>query len=98
MARFDVYRGDEAVDFFLDCQADALRHFESRFVVPLMLAEPTRQADRLHPIFEIDGTRVVMVTQLASAVPARSLRGKVTNLDEHHVEIIRALDVLIGGV
>lgn len=98
MARFDVYRGDETVDFFLDCQADALRHFDSRFVVPLMLAEPTRQADRLHPIFEVEGDRVVMVTQLASAIPTRSLRGKVTNLDDQHFTIIAALDVLIGGV
>ena len=98
MSRYDVYRGDETVDYFLDCQADALRHFESRFVVPLLLAEPTQQADRLHPIFEVEGTRVVMVTQLASAVPARSLRGKVTNLDEHHTAIIDALDVLVGGV
>jgi toxin CcdB len=98
MGRFDVYRGDEAVDYFLDCQADSLRHFESRFVVPLLLADPTLQADRLHPIFDVEGTRVVMVTQLASAVPARTLRSKVTNLNEHHRIIIDALDVLIGGV
>lgn len=98
MSRFDVFRGDETVDYFLDCQADSLRHFETRFVVPLLLAEPTRQADRLHPIFEVEGTRVVMVTHLASAVPARALRGKVTSLDEHHTTIIGALDVLIGGV
>ena len=98
MSRFDVYRGDESVDYFLDCQADALRHFESRFVVPLLLAEPTRQADRLHPIFEIEGVRVVMVTHLASAIPARTLKSKVTTLEDDHLTIISALDVLIGGV
>lgn len=98
MARFDVYRGDDSVDYFLDCQADSLRHFESRFVIPLLLAEPTLQADRLHPIFEIDGVRVVMVTQLASAVPARALRGRIGSLNDRHFEIIAALDVLIGGV
>lgn len=98
MARFDVYQGDESVDFLLDCQADSLRHFDSRFVVPLLLAEPTLQADRLHPIFEVEGTRVVMVTQLASAVPARTLRNKVASLDEHHFTIVGALDVLVGGV
>lgn len=98
MSRFDVYSGDATVDYFLDCQADSLRHFESRFIVPLLLAEPTLQADRLHPIFEVEGTRVVMVTQLASAVPARSLRNKVASLEEYHTTIINALDMLIGGV
>jgi toxin CcdB len=97
MSRFDVYQGDEAVDYLLDCQADALRHFQTRLVVPLLLAEPTQQADRLHPIFEVEGTRVVMVTHLASAVPARTLRSKVTTLDDHHITIMNALDMLIGG-
>jgi toxin CcdB len=97
MSRFDVYRGDDTVDYFLDCQADTLRHFETRFVVPLLLAEPTRQADRLHPILEIEGNRFVMVTHLASAVPARALRNKVTSVEEHHTTIISALDMLIGS-
>ncbi len=98
MSRFDVYGGDASVDYFLDCQADSLRHFETRFVVPLLLAEPTLQAARLHPIFEVQGTRVVMVTHLASAVPARILRNKVASLDEHQMTIVGALDMLIGGV
>jgi toxin CcdB len=97
VSRFDVYRGDESVDYFLDCQADSLRHFETRFVVPMLLAEPTLQADRLHPIFEVEGTRVVMVTHLASAVPAKALRQRVSSLDEHYVEIVSALDMLIGS-
>jgi toxin CcdB len=97
VSRFDVYRGDESVDYFLDCQADSLRHFETRFVVPMLLAEPTLQADRLHPIFEVEGTRVVMVTHLASAVPAKVLRQRVGGLDQHHVEIVSALDMLIGS-
>jgi toxin CcdB len=96
VSRFDVYDGDASVDYFLDCQADSLRHFETKFIVPLLLAEPTLQADRLHPIFEVQGTRVVMVTHLASAVPARALRNKVASLDEHHVRIIGALDMLMG--
>jgi toxin CcdB len=97
VSRFDVYRGDESVDYLLDCQADSLRHFETRFVVPMLLAEPTMQADRLHPIFEVEGTRVVMVTHLASAVPAKVLRQRVGGLDKHHVEIVSALDMLIGS-
>jgi len=96
VSRFDVYSGDASVDYFLELQADALRHFETRFIVPLLLAEPTLQADRLHPIFEVQNTRVVMVTHLASAVPARVLRNKVASLDEHHMTIIGALDMLIG--
>jgi toxin CcdB len=93
----ELFRGDATVDYFLDCQADSLRHFASRFVVPLLLAEPTLQADRLHPIFEVEGSRVVMVTHLASAVPLATLHHKIANFDEHHLTIIGALDMLLGG-
>ncbi len=98
MAQFDVFLGDEADALLLDCQANTLRHFDTRLVVPLMRADATRQADRLHPIFEIDGRRMVMVTQLASAVPTKLLRTQVANLDEHRYTITSAIDVLTAGV
>ena len=98
MARFDVYRSkDEGVRFLLDCQADVLGDFDTRFVVPLYRTEGARAASRLHPVFDVGDERVLMVTQLASAVPLRSLGPKVASLADKQPAIIDALDMLIAG-
>ena len=96
MARHDVY-ADPAGDLLLDCQADVLSHFDTRIVVPLLPAEKTVQASRLHPIFTIEGRKMVMVTQLASAVPVRILVNKVASLDQQHDTIMNAFDMLLTG-
>lgn len=96
MPRFDVHAGPRG-ELLLDCQADVLDHFDTRFVVPLLPADGAVRADRLHPIFTVDGRRVVMVTHLASAVPVRMLRRKVASLDGEQPAIMNALDMLITG-
>jgi len=96
MARFDVHRGPDG-ELLLDCQADVLRYFETRLVVPLLPARGTVQASRLHPVFTVDDAPVVMVTQLASAVPVKALRSKVTSLSDEQPAIMNALDMLLTG-
>ncbi|MDQ4087878.1 MAG: CcdB family protein [Pseudomonadota bacterium] len=96
MARFDVHVGPDE-ELLLDCQADVLSHFETRLVVPLLPAKGTLQASRLHPIFAVEDQRVVMVTQLASAVPRRILRRKITSLADEQPAIMNALDMLLTG-
>jgi toxin CcdB len=96
MARFDVYR-KAGQEYVLDCQSDALSHFKTRFVVPLLAPKGAVAATRLHPIFEIDGKNMVMVTQLASAVPLGEMGAKVTNLLDEQTVILNALDMLISG-
>ncbi len=98
MARFDVYQGKNSeVVYLLDCQADMLDVFGTRFVVPLHRASGARAADRLHPIFEVEDERVVMVTHLALAVPLNALGARVTNLADEQPRIMGALDMLITG-
>lgn len=94
--RFDVFRST-GPGYLLDCQADVLSHFKTRFVVPLLAPEGAVAASRLHPIFEIEGKKMVMVTQLASAVPLAELRLKVTSLAEEHSTIMSAIDMLTTG-
>lgn len=96
MARFDVHKGD-GPGYLLNCQADQLSHFTTRLVVPLQPAEGIPVNRRLHPVFEVGGHSYVMVTQLASAVPARELGRKVANLEDQHTAILNALDMLISG-
>ncbi|MDH7974794.1 CcdB family protein [Sphingomonas sp. AR_OL41] len=98
MARFDVYRPGTGEVLLLDCQADLLSSLESRFVVPLMprgfLANPF---GRLNPFFEVEGVRLVMVTQSAAAVPVRALGRHVVSLAHEQATIMNALDMLLTG-
>lgn len=97
-ARFDVYARRGEGGFLLDCQADLLSDLNTRFVVPLLSeADAPRPATRLNPIFEIGGTRTVMVTQYASAIPVRELGELVASLAAREHEIVNALDMLIVG-
>lgn len=96
MARFDVYR-DSAGDLLLDCQADVLRHLNTRFVVPLLPPETAEAAHRLNPVFEIEGEQLVMYTQFASSIAVEQLKVFVVSLARNDFQIGSALDMLIGG-
>jgi len=97
VAQFEVYKGD-AGELLLDCQSDLLRHLNSRLTVPLMTLDraPTPAA-RLNPLFEVNGERRSMVTQFASAIPARRLKAPLCSLADERFTIIAALDLLISG-
>ena len=98
MARCDVYANPYGDGYLLDVQADVLDHYKTRVVVPLLPAEtvppPLR---RLNPTFDINGKRVIMATQLMSAVSKAPLEHPVANLSRHHDEIVGALDMLFQG-
>lgn len=97
MARFDVFRSRNGQIYLLDCQADTLDYFQTRFVVPLMSEAAAKKTGRLHPDFEIQGKRLIMATQLATAISVRELGEKITNLSSQHIAIMDALDMLITG-
>jgi toxin CcdB len=97
MARFDVYPLPKGAGYLLDCQADVLSGFDTRFVVPLLPAAGAERASRLHPQFEVRQEAVVMVTQLAAAVPLRDLGKPIGSLAGEHGAIMNALDMLLTG-
>ena len=96
MARYELFRDGE--DYLLDVQADTLDGLNTRVVVPVQ--RPSRApfpGRRLNPVFEVNGSRYVMVTQFISAVPERDLGMPVANLARHRDEIVTALDMLFQG-
>lgn len=100
MARFDVHPipGKKRDGYVLDVQADLLAALTTRTVLPL-LPESTapKPISDLNPIFDIEGTRHVMVTQAMASIPAKELKPAVTSLAAHRDTITRALDTLLTG-
>ncbi len=98
MARFDVYANRGGTGFLLDVQADLITRLNTRVVVPLLPlnAAPT-PADRLNPIFEVQGAKVTMATQFMAAVPHAELTHLVASLDRQSDTIFSAIDFLHHG-
>ena len=96
MAQFDVFRlGDGSL--VLDCQSDTIDPYDTRFVVPLIEAEPDMiTMARLHPRFKIADNDVFMLTQFATSVRASDMRTRVGSLAQDRLRITTAIDVLIG--
>jgi toxin CcdB len=98
MSRFDVYLSPDADGFLLDVQADILSLLNTRVVVPLMPQDGARTPiERLNPVFEVGGKRVVMMTHYIAAVPAKILSDPVDDLGARRDEVVDALDFLQQG-
>ncbi len=98
MARFDVYVNRGGTGCLLDVQADLITRLNTRVVVPLLTqdAAPT-PADRLNPVFEVQGAKVCMATQFMAAVPLSELTQVVASLDRESDAIFAAIDFLHHG-
>ncbi len=98
MARFAVYDNPDGEGRLLDVQADILSPLRTRVVVPLLPADVApAPARRLNPVFDVDGERLVMVTQYLAAVDVAELGGYVSHLGDHHTAIVAATDMLFQG-
>lgn len=104
MSQFDVYRNSDAstrarFPFLLDIQSDLLESLATRVVVPLASAsEDATPIERLMPVFEVGGKRVIMRTPQIAGVPRKAIGAQVGSLADRRHEIVAALDVLITGV
>jgi toxin CcdB len=105
MAQFDVYRNANPasrapVPYLLDVQSDLLDPLATRVVVPLCKPEVLKGklAERLNPVFQVEGGRVVMLTPELAGVSKKILRERVGNLSSERHAIIAALDLLITGI
>ena len=87
------------IPYLVDVQNDLLSGLETRVVAPLVLATSFgRPVSRLHPIFAVEGQRVVMATHLLAAVRRGTLGPSVASLLDQREVIIAAIDVLWSGV
>jgi len=97
VAQLDVFRTDEG-EYLLDFQSDTLNHYNTRFVIPLVSPDHgPKLAERLNPVFAIDGEPMALYTQFALTVPAADLKYFVTSLSDQHYLVMSAIDMLING-
>ncbi|OBQ78922.1 MULTISPECIES: CcdB family protein [unclassified Mesorhizobium] len=99
MARYDAFAASGIEGgYLLEVQSDLLDNFKTRVVVPLLpLASAPPPMRKLHPVFEINGRKLVMATHLIATVAATELGENRFNLAKHHDEIVAALDMLFQG-
>ncbi len=98
MAKYDVFPNPDSGGYLLDVQTDLLDGFSTRVVVPLMaLKDAPSPAERLNPVFEIDGKKVVMLTQLLSAVPLGILNMPIGKISSERDRVTAALDMMFQG-
>ena len=100
MAQFDVYINSnpptkEEIPYLLDIQNDILKSLNTRVVVPL--ARNQKEIKHLTPIFNIEGTMLVMLTSQLAGVPLSILGEKITNIEDRRVDILGAIDFMVTG-
>lgn len=93
-----AYRNPDRAGYLLDVQASIHDHFATKAVVPLFpLEELPEFATTLNPVLEVEGARVVMMTQGLAAVPYQLLKQPVVSPSNKRTEIVAALDLLFQG-
>jgi len=103
MARFDVYAHPDPTSrkttpFLLDVQNEFIHGLDTRVVIPMRAVSRVRAPLRdLHPVFEVQGSRVILDTPALAAFPSRELSKYVANLGNQRAEIVAALDSLFGS-
>lgn len=98
--RFDVYKmpAGGVAGYIVDVQADLLSEMPTRMVIPLLPeGKHPRVLKDLHPVFEIDTGRFVLVTHELASIPKRQLQRPVASLTAYREQITRALDILFTG-
>lgn len=105
MAQFDVYRNPNPATrarapFLLDVQAPLLEPLATRIVVPLCKLDAVggKPAEHLNPQFEIEGRKLVMLTQELAGIPRKALGEHAGNLAAERGQIIAALDFAFTGI
>jgi toxin CcdB len=105
MARFDVYRNEQApgnkrFPYLLVVQSELLEDLHTCVVVPLGRSAVVggKSMERLMPTLQMEGAPWVMYTPELAAVPAAALRQRSGNLHGQSDAIRNALDFLFSGI
>ncbi len=93
LGRFDIAAYGDVL--MVVVESDLLPPDPAVVVIPLLRGYPA--VARLNPVIQFGGGEYVLATRLIAAVRRSGLR-KVGSAGEHGDEVVRAVDVLMGGV
>ena len=101
--QFDVVANPDTADiahrpFLVILQSDLVSGLRSSVVAPLVAREQLSGAQRLNPIFTINGAEYWLATHELFAIEQRMLRDRVASLADQHDAIMAALDFVFTGV
>jgi toxin CcdB len=92
-------RDGHPTPFLLIVQSDLIQVRGSRVVVPLVRVNAAgTPINRLMPIFEIEGERVVMMTPQIAGISTAEIGPVVTSFAAHRFDIRTAIDILTGDL
>lgn len=94
MRQFSVVRRGAAIGVVVD--SDLLPKQRSVVVIPLIEGFP--RAGALNPSFVAAGRERTLHTRGITTAPVGALHDVGESLDDHRDAILRAIDILIGGV
>jgi toxin CcdB len=105
MQSFDVFRNPDSatvkrIPYYLIVQSELLDDIPTRVVIPLVVPQALSgpPAKLLNPEFDIEGQRVLMLTQQLAGVAAERLKARVSHLGDREHDILQALNFLFSGV
>jgi toxin CcdB len=101
--QFDVVPNPDADDaayrpYLVILQSDLVSGLRSTVVAPLVPREQITGAQRMNPIFSINGAEYWLATHELFAVEQRMLKSGIANLGDHHSTIMAALDFIFTGL
>ena len=98
MQQFDVYAPPNG-PWVVIVQGDLLDDMRTRVAVPLLDARAALpKIKSLNPTFDLGDIQVVLAPQFVATFTAVELGTRVGTLVHYRDRIIRAMDVLLGGV
>ncbi len=105
MAQFDIYKNPSrstraTFPYILDVQNPVISGIATRIVIPLGKLDKfkSEEMDRLTPVIEYGGEKLLVLTPQIASVPARLLKKRSGSIIHFRDEIIAALDFAITGI
>lgn len=100
MTRFAVYQLQRSGRFVVDVQSDLMDDLPTRAAIPLL---PIKEAPRLrlstlNPMVVFADSDMVLMTEQIVSIPLKQLVTPLGSPISHRDEVIRAIDMLLGGV
>jgi toxin CcdB len=100
--QFDVVANPDAEEaaerpYLVILQSDLVYDLKSTIVAPLVVRNSMQGAQRLNPVFIVEGREFWLATHELFAVDRRLARKKVATLSDHRDKITAALDFVFSG-